>query len=121
MDSDGEHRWLADEIVALLNAAGRRGVMLIEQEDHMRYPGIDKIYHIVAYGLTTLFFILSLKNSLSLFMVVMIFFTFSSFGIIDELTQTLVNRTTSILDWLGDIIGITIVLFSFFYLQRSKC
>ena len=83
--------------------------------------GIDKIGHILAYGIVTLLFILSLKSSLSLLSVVIPFCVISSFGVIDELTQPLVNRTSSLLDLLADIIGISTALFSFLYFQSSKC
>lgn len=83
--------------------------------------GIDKIGHIVAYGIITLLFIISLRSSLSLFSIVILFFAISCFGVIDELTQPLVNRAGSLLDWFADIIGISVVLFSFLYFQSSKC
>lgn len=82
--------------------------------------GIDKLGHILAYGIITLLFIFSLKSSLSLFSIMIIFFAIACLGIVDELTQPFVNRTASILDWLGDIIGIATVLFSCLYFQKFK-
>ena len=62
----------------------------------LNISGIDKIGHIVAYGIITLLFIVSLKRSLSLFSAIIILFAIACFGIVDELTQPLVNRTASL-------------------------
>jgi len=68
----------------------------------------------------TLLFVLSFKNSISLLSALILFFSFSTMGVIDELTQPFVNRVASPMDWLADIIGIITVLFSFLYFRRFK-
>jgi len=88
--------------------------------DRLEVSGLDKLEHVVAYGVITLLFILSVKNSFSLFSAVILFFSISAFGAIDELTQPFVNRVASPIDWLADIIGIIVALFSFLYFKGSK-
>jgi VanZ family protein len=74
---------------------------------------LDKLYHVVAYGAITLLFIFSLKKSPSLLFYLLLFFAIGVVGIIDEVTQPLVNRTASFSDFAADTIGIvTILLFS---------
>jgi len=88
--------------------------------DRLEVSGLDKLEHIVAYGVITLLFILSLKNSFSLFSVVILFFAISAVGAVDELTQPLVNRVASPIDWLADIIGIVILLLTCLLYASSK-
>ena len=50
----------------------------------------------------------------------LLLFAIMSGGAIDELTQSFVNRTTSIADWFADVIGIIIALYAFVCLSRLK-
>ena len=86
----------------------------------LQIHGLDKITHFTAYAVITLLFVLSFKNSISLLSALILFFSFSTMGVIDELTQPFVNRVASPIDWLADIIGIITVLFSFLYFRRFK-
>ena len=54
--------------------------------------GLDKLYHVVAYGAITFLFILSLKSSPSVLSYLLLFFAIVAIGIADEVTQPLVNR-----------------------------
>ncbi len=83
--------------------------------------GLDKLLHVVAYGVITFLFILSLKSSTSLLSALFLFFAISAIGIVDEATQSLVNRTASANDWLADIVGIMMaLLFSKVYKHRFQ-
>ena len=73
---------------------------------------LDKLQHIVAYGIITLFFVLSLRNSFSLLSTVILFFTILIIATLDECTQPFVNRQASLIDWLADMIGIVVVTHS---------
>ena len=88
--------------------------------DRLQVSGLDKLEHVVAYGVITLLFILSFKNSFSVFSAMILFFAISTVGAVDELTQPFVNRVASPIDWLADIIGIVAVLFSSLYVISSK-
>lgn len=87
----------------------------------LQKSGLDKLQHIIAYGAITFLFILSLKNSLSLYTASLLFFAISLISIIDEITQPLVNRQASLTDVTADVIGIlTILLFSIVGKRRRQ-
>jgi len=81
--------------------------------------GLDKLAHMLGYGVITLLFILSFKNPPSLFSASLLFVAILSVGAIDELTQPFVNRTASLADWLADLVGVTSVLL-LFHVKRAK-
>ena len=70
----------------------------------------DKLHHVVAYGVITFLFILSLKVSSTPFLFSLLFFAILAIGIVDEVTQPLVNRTASLADVIANVIGIVTVL-----------
>ena len=70
----------------------------------------DKLHHVVAYGAITFLFILSLKVSSTPFLFSLLFFAILAIGIVDEVTQPLVNRTASLADIVANFIGIATVL-----------
>lgn len=75
--------------------------------------GLDKLYHVVAYGAITYLFILSLKSSPSLLSSLLVFFALLAVGIVDEVTQPLVNRQASYADLAANAVSIvTVLLFS---------
>jgi len=79
----------------------------------LQESGLDKAVHIIAYGAITFLLIFSLKSLLSLRSALLILFTLSAIGAIDEITQSLVSRQTSLADLLADVAGIvTVLLFS---------
>ncbi len=86
----------------------------------LQKDGVDKLQHVLAYGVITFLFILSLKSSPSLLSALFLFFAISAVGIVDEATQSLVNRTASVNDWLADIIGIIVTLTCFVVFKRKR-
>lgn len=73
----------------------------------------DKLHHVVAYGGITFLFILSVKVSSTPLLFSLLFFAILAIGIVDEVTQPLVNRTASLADIVANFIGIvTALLFS---------
>ena len=72
--------------------------------------GLDKLYHVVTYGAITFLFIFSLKSSPSLLSSLLVFFALLAVGIVDEVTQPLVNRQASLADLAADAISIVTVL-----------
>lgn len=77
--------------------------------ERLQVRGLDKIEHIVAYGVITFLFILSLRASPTMLSAAVLFFAILALGAIDELTQPFVNRTASLTDWLADVTGIFVV------------
>ena len=70
----------------------------------------DKLHHVVAYGGITFLFILSVKISSTPLLFYLLFFAILAIGIVDEVTQPLVNRTASLADIVANFIGIATVL-----------
>ena len=76
----------------------------------LQKSGLDKFQHIVAYGIITFLFVLSLKISLSLPSALLFFFFILAISIFDEVTQPLVGRQASITDLVADVTGIAAAL-----------
>ena len=113
-------KWL---IAAILVTLGVLLLTHLPQEmmpDQLQENGFDKLQHIVAYGIITLFFVLSVRKSFSFRLAAIFFVVISIIAMFDELTQPLVNRQAGLMDWLADLIGVTVVLLSFFF-TGSKC
>lgn len=72
--------------------------------------GLDKLYHVATYGAITYLFLLSLKSSPSLLSSLLVFFALLAVGIVDEVTQPLVNRQASYADLAADAVSIVTVL-----------
>jgi VanZ family protein len=69
----------------------------------------DKVEHVGAYGLVTVFFLLSLKRPVRLSLLLIGLATLAVTGALDEITQPLVHRTCDIWDYVSDLTGIVIV------------
>jgi len=81
----------------------------------------DKLHHVVAYGVITFLFILSLKVSSTPFLFSLLFFAILAIGIVDEVTQPLVNREANLTDLAANVIGIvTVLLFSMVNKRRFR-
>ncbi len=78
--------------------------------NHMGLSHLDKITHIVAYGIITFLTISSIKFR-PYFRIKLIIFVFVVLlGYFDEYTQGFVGRTVSMYDWLADIAGVVLAL-----------
>jgi VanZ family protein len=77
---------------------------------------LDKVEHVAAYGLITGFFLLSLKRparpegALRFRAAVPLvgLAALAALGVLDEMTQPLVNRVASVADYACDLIGVAI-------------
>ena len=76
----------------------------------LRKSGIDKLEHVLAYGVITFLFLIALRTSLTICSALLLLVVVSVIGAFDELTQIFVNRTASITDLIADIAGILCVL-----------
>jgi VanZ family protein len=75
----------------------------------VRYPGIDKILHLLAYGVLA-----SLAAALATFgwggkpqRLFALGCLLAGFAMLDELTQPIFGRQAEFADWLADCLGIT--------------
>ena len=76
----------------------------------LQIDGIDKLEHVLAYGVITFLFLISLRTSPTMRSALLLFLAVSVIGAFDELTQIFVNRTASVTDLIADIVGILCVL-----------
>ena len=79
--------------------------------------GVDKLEHVLAYGVITFLFLISLRTSPTILTALLLFLVISTIGAFDELTQPFVNRTASVTDLAADIVGILSALL-FFTVRR---
>ncbi len=77
----------------------------------LQKEGVDKLQHVLAYGVITFLFLISLRTSPTMLSALLLFLVVSVIGAFDELTQPFVNRTASVTDLVADIVGILAVLF----------
>ena len=76
--------------------------------------GIDKLEHVVAYGVIAYLFLISLRGAPTVRSALLLCFAVSLIGAFDELTQPYVNRTASVTDLAADVVGIlsAVILFA---------
>lgn len=86
----------------------------------LQVSGLDKLAHVLAYGVITFLFILSLRTFPTVLAALLLFFAILAVGTLDELTQPFFNRTASLMDLLANIVGIITVLLSFLCFTSSK-
>jgi VanZ family protein len=76
----------------------------------LRKGGVDKLEHVLAYGVITFLFLIALRTSLTIRSALLLLVVVTVIGAFDELTQIFVNRTPSVTDLIADIVGILCVL-----------
>ena len=69
---------------------------------------LDKVEHVVAYGLIAGFFLLSLRRPVRPAVPLIGLAILAALGALDEATQPLVNRIASVADYTCDLIGVVI-------------
>lgn len=85
----------------------------------LQKDGVDKLEHVLAYGVITFLFLISLRTSPTMLSALLLFLAVSVIGAFDELTQPFVNRTASVTDLAADIVGILSALL-FFTVRRRR-
>jgi len=71
-----------------------------------RLEGSNAYFHVIAYGLMTVLFTLSIKSFPSIRSSLIIFFGLAFIGFMDELTQPFFGRQMNIVDYAADLIAI---------------
>ena len=84
----------------------------------LQKDGVDKLEHVLVYGVITFLFLFSLRTSPTMLSALLLFLVVSAIGAFDELTQPFVNRNASVTDLVADIVGILTALF--FYTMRRR-
>ncbi len=81
---------------------------------------LDKVEHIVAYGLVAILFLLSLPNPVRAVRAAAGLLVLAGVGVLDEMTQPFVNRIASVSDYVSDLIGIALACMVFLVRKRLK-
>ena len=84
----------------------------------LQEDGVDKLQHVLAYGVITFLFLISLRTSPTMLSALLLFLVVSTISAFDELTQPFANRTASVTDFVADIVGILSALL-FFTVRRQ--
>jgi len=74
----------------------------------LQHTLFDKFEHLAAYGIVALLFVLSLRSPVRPLPLLGILLALALIGALDEITQPLVNRQASIMDYMADVIGIAL-------------
>lgn len=113
-----DRRWLAASFVSAV------GVLTLTHVPQAVLPRLlhekmaDKVEHVVAYGVVSLLFVLSLKRSAPLTVLIAGLLALAGIGALDEITQPLVNRTASVMDYAADLAGIAAACVIFLVKRR---
>ena len=99
-------------------------VLLLTHIPHQALPKIlqenmlDKVEHVVAYGLTAFLFLQALPNPVHPALPVIGLLVLGAIGVLDEVTQPLVNRYASVWDYASDLVGILLACMIFLVKKR---
>ena len=91
-------------------------IMPPELHEHM----MDKVEHMIAYGVTAVLFLLSLRDPVRFGVLSGGLLLLAGVGAFDELTQPLFHRTASIWDYAADVTGIVLACLVFLVGRRPK-
>ncbi len=81
---------------------------------------LDKIEHVLAYGLIAFLFLLSLPEGSRPTTFVIGLVGLAVIGAVDEITQPFVNRVASVGDYAADVIGILLAVAIFLVKRRFR-
>jgi VanZ family protein len=98
-------------MVALVSLVGVIGLTHIPQDVLSRIlhgDPFDKVEHVVAYGLVAVFLFLSLRRPVRPWLFLAVLAALALIGALDEMTQPLVNRQASIIDYAADLAGVAL-------------
>jgi len=112
-------------LLTLLAAGCVLGLTHIPGEDMPRVlqvHALDKVEHVVAYGVITAGFLFSLKRPTRWGLLLAGLLALAAIGALDEMTQPLVNRTCDLRDFICDLTGIVVpgVVFAAVELLRFR-
>ncbi len=98
-------------IVALLSMVAVIGLTHIPQDVLSRVlhaNPYDKVEHVAAYGMVAAFLFLSLRRPVPPVLLLAVFAVLALIGALDEMTQPLVNRQASFVDYGADLVGVAL-------------
>jgi VanZ family protein len=112
--------WLAASLLSLLI------VLVLTHIPNAALPRVlhkhllDKVEHVVAYGLVAAFFLLSLPDPVRPVVLAVGLLLLAGVAVVDELTQPFFNRYASVGDYVADLTGIVLAGVIFLVTRRPR-
>ena len=81
---------------------------------------VDKLLHMIAYGGVTVLLLLAIRPGRKLSFRFFAFALLLTLGAVDEYTQSFVGRSSSVADWIADIVGMIVAVLFVRLILRKK-
>lgn len=117
IDVTFHRRWLMVTGVAVCAVIGATHIPQQMMPEALQVRMLDKIEHMAAYGMIALFLLLSFRKPPGFKAMAALLLAGGLLGAIDELTQPLVHRNASGVDWAADLIGMALACALFLCLR----
>jgi VanZ family protein len=115
------HRgWLAASLLCLVSVLTLTHIPQAAMPEFLQADMLDKVEHILAYGAIATLFLLAVPNRGRLALPVIGLLALAGIGILDEITQPLVNRYASVGDYAADVTGILLAGLIFLVKRRFR-
>jgi len=117
-----DRKWLAATGIAALAVLAATHIPQEMMPKELQVRMLDKVEHAVSYGVIAFFGLMSFRRPLSFKVMTLILLAGALVGAVDEVTQPLVHRTASVVDWAADLAGIAIAcgVFGLLRLRRRE-
>jgi VanZ family protein len=99
-------RWLLLTVLVLVCVLGLTHIPGEDLPRFLHARALDKVEHVVAYGLIAGSFLLSLRRPVRPVLLLAGLAALAALGALDETTQPLVRRSADLWDYAGDLAGI---------------
>lgn len=113
-------RWLIAWLASLAGVLTLTHIPRAAMPEFLDAHMLDKLEHVLAYGLIAFLFLLSLPEGSRLATFVIGLVGLAIIGAVDEITQPFVNRTASVGDYAADVTGILLACAIFLVKRRFR-
>ena len=113
-------RWLTVAVVGMLMVLGLTHIPQEMVPKRLQVHMLDKLEHVLAYGLIAFLFLMSFRKPPGLKVMTIILLAGALLGAADEMTQPLVNRIASPIDFDSDEIGVTLACVLFLVMELRR-
>lgn len=111
--------WLLATVLSMVGVLGLTHLPHVVIPRVLQENALDKVEHVLAYGLVTALFLLSLKKPVRPAVLVLGLAGLALIAAVDEVTQPLVNRIASVSDYVSDLIGMALA--GTLFLVKGRC
>lgn len=113
-------KWLIAWLVSLGTVLTLTHIPQSAMPEFLSENMLDKLEHVLAYGVIAFLFLLSLPGQSRLATFVIGLVGLAIIGAVDEITQPFVNRVASVGDYAADVIGILLACAIFLVKRRFR-